>query len=113
MPLHCGSSSLQFPGACTAEWRAGPALSTFVAISKIFDESHMAMTLSNARCRVLNSLSEKYNMRSVGVSSYRGLAAALLGTTFAASGIAAEEGTSSGVLEVVVTAQRRSENLQP
>jgi outer membrane receptor protein involved in Fe transport len=61
---------------------------------------------------VLNSLSEKYNMRLVGVSSFRGLAAALFGTTFAATGMAADDSSTSGVQEVVVTAQRRSENLQ-
>src|SRR5882672_3053739 len=54
-------------------------------------------------------------MRSVGVGSLRGLAAALLGTVVTTTGLAAESPSDSGapgVQEVVVTAQRRSENLQ-
>ncbi|HWM68661.1 MAG TPA: TonB-dependent receptor [Steroidobacteraceae bacterium] len=54
-------------------------------------------------------------MRSVGVDSLRGLAAALLGTVVTTTGLAAESPSDSGapgVQEVVVTAQRRSENLQ-
>jgi iron complex outermembrane receptor protein len=54
-------------------------------------------------------------MRSVRVGSFRGLAAALFGTVISTSGLAAESASDSaspGIQEVVVTAERRSENLQ-
>jgi outer membrane receptor protein involved in Fe transport len=54
-------------------------------------------------------------MRSVRVGSLRGLAAALFGTVVSTSGLAAESASDSGspgIQEVVVTAERRSENLQ-
>jgi len=54
-------------------------------------------------------------MRSVRVGSLGGLAAALCGTVVSTSGLAAESASDSGspgIQEVVVTAERRSENLQ-
>ena len=54
-------------------------------------------------------LSEKYNMRVGSISS---VVAAVLGTALANTGVAADDSSTPGVQEVVVTAQRRTENLQ-
>ena len=46
------------------------------------------------------------------VGSISSVVAAILGTALANTGVAADDSSSSGVQEVVVTAQRRTENLQ-